>query len=104
MTANNKKIDLPAFGQVTEDDPTVRASTTMRRSTRIELAAYQAFYAAGVKQDLPLAKLIEEGLKAFMKNDKAFVAFKQNYPELVEKARNEVMAEKVAPASEDAAA
>lgn len=85
-----KKIEMPSIGMVTENDPSERLSIALKRSTRIELAAYQAFYKAASGHELTLTKAVEELVRYAIKLDKNFAGFKALSPDLLTKLGAEV--------------
>ena len=84
------------LGKVTHNDPVVRQSLSLHKSSIDQLAAYQAYYKSVHGDEISMSQLVEEMTKRFMKEDRDFVKF-------IEAATKAASPAKAAPAATPAA-
>lgn len=71
--------------KISQKDPTLRITYTLKQSTLKMLEAYQAYYEAAYKEPIEQRALVEEMLTAFASSDKDFVKFKEELEASVRK-------------------
>jgi hypothetical protein len=81
-----KKAYTPLIGKVTENDPLVRLTLSMKTSQMGELLAWMAFYKDATGDAIERPHAVTELLKFAIGQDKSFNAWKKDNPTLVAQA------------------